>query len=760
MTTDPPTSTPSASTCSGALTWLLVLGLVAWSALVTFIVQTSVLISAWSTDLSKTALSAQAILAFGLLTLPLVGLPALVLFLLIRDRRPRAVARTILLATVIASILMIPRLVFAPGDAYVAGLTRVALSLAIGVALLLWAGRRGGVRRSPGSGFTLALLLAALLIWPWFLYGALGDGVDVALAAAQAISLAVLCAGLAAALMPDLAATSASAGANTWLGGFTLAAALLAIAASWGQMDYQALLGLVLPALGFPLALFGARAIGYDVWSAIALVALTSFGPLAFADPRETVLVGILSNDTAQWSMRAALIDLLIGWLLVVPIGLFAHRLLGRGPRLAWGALAAVAWAGGLLLFFTAGQPGFYGDDFFVVLNNQADLSPAYAIADVDERRAWVYETLAAQADADQAELVAWLDAKGIPYTRYYLVNGIEVQAPIYRRWQIARRPEVDRILYSPRLRPLPEAPALEPSEPTRPEEIPWGIEAIGAPRVWDELGVTGEGVVVGQSDSGADPTHPALASTYRGRDGDHTYDWFDPWTGSAEPFDGNGHGTHTLGTVLGQDGIGVAPGAAWFACANLVRNLGNPANYLDCMQFMLAPHPSAGDPLHDGRPDLAADVSTNSWGCPPSLEGCDQLTLWQATQALRAGWHLLRGRGWQRRPGLRFPGDAARQLRQRGFGRGHRCQRRYGYLLQPRAEHPSARRQHQPHRSRPRRRCAFGLARRGLHLPAGNVDGHTACSWRGSPDVVGQSRPARRYRRHRAHPDRDGQAL
>jgi len=154
---------------------------------------------------------------------------------------------------------------------------------------------------------------------------------------------------------------------------------------------------------------------------------------------------------------------------------------------------------------------------------------------------------------------------------------------------------------------------------------------------VWSEFGVTGEGIVVGQSDSGVDAVHPALAANYRGKDSGPVYNWFDPWQHRAQPYDANGHGTHTLGTAVGQDGIGVAPGATWFACANLVRTLGNPAAYLDCMQFMLAPHPPDGDPLRDGRPDLAADISTNSWGCPPLLEGCDQLTLWQATEALRA---------------------------------------------------------------------------------------------------------------------------
>ncbi|MGH2524369.1 MAG: S8 family serine peptidase, partial [Anaerolineales bacterium] len=101
------------------------------------------------------------------------------------------------------------------------------------------------------------------------------------------------------------------------------------------------------------------------------------------------------------------------------------------------------------------------------------------------------------------------------------------------------------------------------------------------------------------------------------------------------------GHGTHTLGSVLGRGvgagaPIGVAPGAEWFGCTNLARNLGNPAWYLDCMQFMLAPHPQEGDPLHDGDPARAAHVLNNSWGCPP-WEGCDASALGPAVHALRA---------------------------------------------------------------------------------------------------------------------------
>jgi subtilisin family serine protease len=86
---------------------------------------------------------------------------------------------------------------------------------------------------------------------------------------------------------------------------------------------------------------------------------------------------------------------------------------------------------------------------------------------------------------------------------------------------------------------------------------------------------------------------------------------------------------------VLGQNGIGIAPDATWFACLNLGRNLANPAFYLDCMQFMLAPFPQGGDPFTDGDTRRAADVLNNSWGCP-EIEGCDPNALLYAANNLR----------------------------------------------------------------------------------------------------------------------------
>ena len=65
---------------------------------------------------------------------------------------------------------------------------------------------------------------------------------------------------------------------------------------------------------------------------------------------------------------------------------------------------------------------------------------------------------------------------------------------------------------------------------------------------------------------------HPALVRQYRGNLGggnfDHNYNWWDTTALHAPvPYDDGAHGSHTMGTVLGEDAsqtnqIGVAPGA------------------------------------------------------------------------------------------------------------------------------------------------------------------------------------------------------
>jgi subtilisin family serine protease len=192
---------------------------------------------------------------------------------------------------------------------------------------------------------------------------------------------------------------------------------------------------------------------------------------------------------------------------------------------------------------------------------------------------------------------------------------------------------------------------------------VEWNIQSVGAPPVW-EAGVDGSGIVVGEADTGVDWTHPALRSQYRGwSDGgvSHGYNWFDAWDNTVAPWDDYGHGTYTLGTVLGRDGtenqIGMAPGAKWIGCRNMRYGIGNPGAYLACLEFFLAPFPHDGDPFHDGKPELAAHVVNNSWGCP-EREGCRFDTLNAAFVNLRAAGILMVAAAGNEGPACSTAGD------------------------------------------------------------------------------------------------------
>jgi subtilisin family serine protease len=186
-----------------------------------------------------------------------------------------------------------------------------------------------------------------------------------------------------------------------------------------------------------------------------------------------------------------------------------------------------------------------------------------------------------------------------------------------------------------------------------RPAAIEPGIQYTHAPDVWAE-GFTGQNIVVASADTGVRWTHNALKPHYRGWDGtnaDHDYNWHDSihdsvgnvcGNDSPEPCDDQAHGTHTTGTMVGDDGagnqIGMAPGAKWIGCRNMDANVGTPARYIECMQWFLAPTRIDGS---DPDPTKAPDISNNSWECPSS-EGCSFDTLQAAVEAQAAAGIMM----------------------------------------------------------------------------------------------------------------------
>lgn len=277
-------------------------------------------------------------------------------------------------------------------------------------------------------------------------------------------------------------------------------------------------------------------------------------------------------------------------------------------------------------------------DDVLVFFDNNADLAPAARLGAKETRGAFVYRALVERANETQANVLALLKAEGATFQRFHVVSAILVEhaSPALVK-KLAAQPEVARVSPNHALRPIELAP-VAPKDEAGEEIVGDNITSTGADRVWTELGATGEGIVVAGQDTGYKWDHPALKRQYRGWDGaaaDHRYSWHDAIHGAgsnpcgfdlAAPCDDQGHGTHTIGTIVGDDGgenkIGMAPGARWIGCRNMNRGSGKPSTYLECFEWFLAPYPQGGNPQTDGKPEMAPHVINNSWGCDGS-EGC-----------------------------------------------------------------------------------------------------------------------------------------
>ncbi|GFO62801.1 S8 family serine peptidase [Geomonas paludis] len=160
-----------------------------------------------------------------------------------------------------------------------------------------------------------------------------------------------------------------------------------------------------------------------------------------------------------------------------------------------------------------------------------------------------------------------------------------------------------------------------------------WGLENlwrgnpgadIKAPAAWD-ITTGSADVVVATIDSGIDYTHPDLAANVWGNtqeipgngiddDGNGFIDdvyGINAITGSGDPFDDNGHGTHVAGTIgaVGNNSTGVV-GVNWnvkiMACKFVdAAGQGNTSDAITCLQYIR-------QMKERGVPVIA---SNNSWG-------------------------------------------------------------------------------------------------------------------------------------------------
>ncbi len=316
---------------------------------------------------------------------------------------------------------------------------------------------------------------------------------------------------------------------------------------------------------------------------------------------------------------------------------------------------------------------------FIAHLQTRADL-PAAPQRNAPERRRALVSTLQATANRTQVATRAFLalrqqEGKADQIRPFWIVNAIAARASAQTIFELAARPEIEivkadhthqlidgatpksapptpqsgarkarvgGIIPNPNLQfptsnfqfPTSNHPTTQPpNQPSNQQTIEWNLGKIRADQVWNSFNIDGKGVVVATLDTGVDWQHPALQSKYRGYRGIgpavHFGNWYDATpAGYLYPGDGNGHGTHTMGLLVGstpERAIGVAPGAQWIS-AKIFTNggLAQDSWIHTGFQWVIAP---------EGDPSLAPDIVSNSWGD----DNGTQTTFLEDVQALRA---------------------------------------------------------------------------------------------------------------------------
>ncbi len=277
--------------------------------------------------------------------------------------------------------------------------------------------------------------------------------------------------------------------------------------------------------------------------------------------------------------------------------------------------------------------------DVVIWLDKQADIVTSKFIKGKEAKGNYVFNQLKKISIASQNNLLQYLNQNSIPHQSFWIVNAIWTKLNLSQLQIIANFSEVNKIVENSNyemIKPFQQPNNAFSKDPT----LEWGIQHIQADLVW-EMGYKGQGVVVGGQDTGYEWEHEGIKSKYRGWNGteaDHNYNWHDAIREYSDlhdnqfndcgldvsmPCDDHNHGTHTIGTIVGETEdmqFGVAPEAKWIGCRNMERGYGTLQTYLECFQWFLAPTDLNNE---NPNPALSPHVINNSWGCP-AMEGCN----------------------------------------------------------------------------------------------------------------------------------------
>ncbi len=257
------------------------------------------------------------------------------------------------------------------------------------------------------------------------------------------------------------------------------------------------------------------------------------------------------------------------------------------------------------------------------------DVTRAARIQTVSERlqsfKPAAYDRIAAYLESNSTE----------PITRLWIVPAISATLT---RAQINELADMDGVKLV-----IPDV-ELEGIDPVEERSIPMTsaaaasipLSVLNVPHLWN-LGLHGEGRIVCSFDTGVEESHPALAGNWRGNNASLRSSWMSTVAPDSLPYDKKGHGSHTMGCMVGVDGadtIGVAPGAEWITAGVVDQGKTLSATITDILlAFQWAMNPDGNFNTTDDVPD----VILNSWGVPTTLfDACDD-TFWRAIDNVEA---------------------------------------------------------------------------------------------------------------------------
>jgi subtilisin family serine protease len=290
--------------------------------------------------------------------------------------------------------------------------------------------------------------------------------------------------------------------------------------------------------------------------------------------------------------------------------------------------------------------------------------------ASLADRHKEVIEALKFNAEQTQPAFKSELDAlkqagELTGYTAYWIENLFVIQATKSFIESLRDRSDVKYVTenFRPELiEPIMTDGRDRERNPLDTETTTPGQDAIRATEVNRLLGITGQGVLVANCDTGVDGTHPALASRWRGLTEPAAECWRDA-LGSAPsfPVDGNGHGTHVMGTITGRaisgpdtNTVGSAPNAKWIATNSINQGVGSAFD-----NDIIADYQWFADPDGNvGTLDDVPDVIQNSWGVFTGLGYAQCFDFWNTviTNCEAAGPVITWSAGNESTSGLRSP--------------------------------------------------------------------------------------------------------